>query len=345
MSTTNQRNEIAHGGEAALHESETQTKNLQPNTNNGNFEGLRSFAQDTTLHGARFLFSESFFRRLVWLGMILACFGFCIHQAYICLKEYSLYPFNTKMTTNFGADNSQLPFPAVTLCNLNPFNIRRFRRYLGGNLSEVMIERRIQDISLLTTRSEAISKEYFKERYNALSYRPKMANETNPHAMKFSHQIEDMLLPNGHLFHSCSINGKKCDANNFTSFLNPLFTKCYTFNSAKNGKPVLNASLAGLQTGLKLRLNIERESYIPNLIWPSVGIIILIHDQNSFPIVEEFGIAVPPGMSTTCAIRRRNVSARKRFLKIVYQAKCFVAFSYQTSKTLDAPANTYDKIE
>ena len=84
MPTTNQRNEIAHGGEAALHESETQTKNLQPNTNNGNFEGLRSFAQVTTLHGARFLFSEGFFGGLVWLGMILACFGFCIHQAYIC---------------------------------------------------------------------------------------------------------------------------------------------------------------------------------------------------------------------------------------------------------------------
>ena len=173
MPTTNQRNEIAHGGEAALHESETQTKNLQPNTNNGNFEGLRSFAQVTTLHGARFLFSEGFFGRLVWLGMILACFGFCIHQAYICLKEYSLYPFNTKMTTSFSADNSQLPFPAVTLCNLNPFNIRRFRRYSGGNLSEVMIERRIQDISLLTTRSETISKEDFKARYTALSDRPK----------------------------------------------------------------------------------------------------------------------------------------------------------------------------
>ena len=137
----------------------------------------------------------------------------------------------------------------------------------------------------------------------------KMANETNPYAVKFSHQIEDMLLPNGHLFHSCSINGKKCDASNFTSFLNSLLAQCYTFNAAENGKPVLNASFAGQQNGLKLRLNIERESYIPNLIWPSVGIIILIHDQNSFPIVEDFGIAVPPGMSTTCAIRRRNVSA------------------------------------
>ena len=124
----------------------------------------------------------------------------------------------------------------------------------------------------------------------------------------------------------------------------PQFTY-YTFNAAENGKPMLNGSFAGQQNGLKLRLNIERESYIPNLIWPSVGIIILIHDQNSFPIVEDFGIAVPPGMSTTCAIRRRNVSARKRFLKIVYQAKCFVAFSYQTSKTLDALANAYEKIE
>ena len=88
----------------------------------------------------------------------------------------------------------------------------------------------------------------------------------------------------------------------------PQFTY-YTFNAAENGKPMLNGSFAGQQNGLKLRLNIERESYIPNLIWPSVGIIILIHDQNSFPIVEDFGIAVPPGMSTTCAIRRRNVSA------------------------------------
>ena len=88
-----------------------------------------------------------------------------------------------------------------------------------------------------------------------------MANETNPYAVKFSHQIEDMLLPNGHLFHSCSINGKKCDANNFTSFVNPLFTKCYTFNSAKNGKPVLNASFAGQLTGLKLRQHRTRELY------------------------------------------------------------------------------------
>ena len=312
MTATNERNEITRERHTALNERKARIKNLQAvekNTSNGNFEGLRSFAQDTTLHGAKFLFCEGFIRRLVWLGMIVVCFGFCIYQVYVCLKEYSLYPFNTKMTTNFNRDGNQLPFPAVTLCNLNVFNTRRFRQIARGHYSEGVIERKIIDISLMTTRSDDILTFDFKERNRELFYRPKMANETNPYAVKFSHQIEDMLLPNGHLFHSCSINGKKCDASNFTSFLNSLLAQCYTFNAAENSKPELNASFAGQQNGLKLRLNIERESYIPNLIWPSVGIIILIHDQNSFPIVEEFGIAVPPGMSTTCAIRRRNVSA------------------------------------
>ena len=227
MTATNERNEITRERHTALNERKARIKNLQAvekNTINGNFEGLRSFAQDTTLHGATFLFCEGFIRRLVWLGMIVVCFGFCIYQVYVCLKEYSLYPFNTKMTTNYNRDGNQLPFPAVTLCNLNVFNTRRFRQIARGHYSEGVIERKIIDISLMTTRSDDILTFDFKERNRELFYRPKMANETNPYAVKFSHQIEDMLLPNGHLFHSCSINGKKCDASNFTSFLNSLTT-------------------------------------------------------------------------------------------------------------------------
>ena len=92
MTATNERNEITHEGHTALNERKARIKNLQAvekNTSNGNFEGLRSFAQDTTLHGAKFLFCEGFIRRLVWLGMIVVCFGFCTYQVYfVCLKEY-----------------------------------------------------------------------------------------------------------------------------------------------------------------------------------------------------------------------------------------------------------------
>ncbi|XP_022796996.1 amiloride-sensitive sodium channel subunit gamma-like isoform X2 [Stylophora pistillata] len=321
MFVTNQRNEIRTGIETNQHESEIRIKNLQtdgPDTSDGNFEGLRSFAHVTTLHGARFLFSESFFRRLVWLGMIIACFGFCIYQTYSCLWQFSLYPFNTKMTTNFGKDDRQLPFPAVTLCNFNTFNTRLFRQIEKSYFNESQIERHIADIALMATRSDDVLGKDFRERNPWLLYRPKLANETNPFVLEFSHQMEDMLLPNGDLFYSCSINGKKCDANNFTSFLNPLYAKCYTFNAAKNGKLSQSALFAGKQSGFKLRLNIERESYLPNLVWSSVGIVILIHDQNSYPIVEEFGFVVPPGMSTTCAIRRRNITN----LPHPYSTKC-----------------------
>lgn len=120
-----------------------------------------------------------------------------------------------------------------------------------------------------------------------------------------------MILPGSPHFESCSINGKQCDAKNFSSFLSFMFGKCYTFNSAEGGNPPLQATMAGQFSGLKLRLNIERQGYLKNTVSPFVGLVILIHDQKTFPIVEEFGIKVQPGVSTLCAIKRRKVTAKK----------------------------------
>ena len=91
-----------------------------------------------------------------------------------------------------------------------------------------------------------------------------------------------------------------------------MYGKCYTFNSAEGGNSLLHATPAGQNSGLKLRLNIERESYLYNTENPFVGLVILIHDQKTFPSVEEFGIKIQPGVSTLCAIKRRKVCAKNR---------------------------------
>ena len=89
-----------------------------------------------------------------------------------------------------------------------------------------------------------------------------------------------------------------------------MFGKCYTFNSVEGDNPPLQETMAGQHSCLKLRLNIEREGYLKSTLNPFVGLVILIHDQKAFPIMEEFGIKVQPGVSTLCAIKKRKVNLK-----------------------------------
>ncbi|XP_022795979.1 acid-sensing ion channel 1-like [Stylophora pistillata] len=272
-------------------------------------EGWKTFAQDTTLHGARFFSTDNVFRRLVWIVAVSGCTVFCIHQVYNFVGHYYERPFGTKITVDIGDDNTDLPFPAVTLCNLNALDKRRYiNYYVTHNYSKEILDKKLQDLALMIRRSKEVSTEEVRNRTPELFHRPEVGDETEMSQWMFGHQIERMLLPNSPHFSSCSINGLQCNADNFTSSLSALMGfKCYTFNSAEEGTPLLKTSSAGRLSGLSLRLNIERDSYITNLLSPSVGIIILIHDQKTYSPVEEFGIAIQPGMSTFCAIKRRKM--------------------------------------
>ena len=283
---------------------------------------FKTFAEDTTLHGARFLFADNFLRRLLWAVAITACLSYCGYQVCVCVIEFYKRPFNTKITTHTSTGHSEFYFPAVTLCNLNFFNTRRFRQYLSKEFSTEEIDRLLKDVSLLSSRSkEALSKKFIQRNpfFFLRPEREEVTNDTKLNMLRgiskglMSHQIEEMLLPSSPELVSCSINGKPCDARNFTSIINFMYGKCYTFNSAEGGNLPLNATSAGQNSGLKLRLNIERRSYLrQNSVNPFVGIAILVHDQKTFPSVEEFGIKIQPGVSTVCAIKRRKVSVQTK---------------------------------
>ena len=99
-----------------------------------------------------------------------------------------------------------------------------------------------------------------------------------------------------------------CGSSNFSSFINSVFGQCYTFNSGHYGFPLINATMAGHLNGLKLLLHVERDSYLDSPTNPYVGLKVLVHDQQTFPFMEQFGFAVQPGVRTLCAIRRKKVS-------------------------------------
>ena len=70
---------------------------------------------------------------------------------------------------------------------------------------------------------------------------------------------------------------------------------------------MISATLAGQSSGLKLRLNIKRDSYFGlehcrTRLWESV----FIDDQKSFPLfMEGFGM-IQPNISTLCVIKKKE---------------------------------------
>ena len=278
-------------------------------------EGFQSFAQDTTLHGARFLFVSNVSRRVVWNIAMVSCFSFCAYQVFPSVRAFYSYPFHTTVKRETAPkDGREPPFPAVTLCNLNPANTRRIRQLYSPlfhvNSTEEQLKQSIEDLSHLFARSPKVLTKEFKERNPEFFHRPNSPEEVKKQMelyALFSHQIEEMLLPRGSTFESCSLNREACGPKNFSKKASISYGQCYTFNSGKNGHPLLNVTLAGKDSGLKLRLNIERENYLKNPV-ASVGLTLLIHDQKAFPFMEGYGVIIQPGMSTVCAIKRRKVS-------------------------------------
>ena len=313
-----------------LHSSNKDIRNDESNSNYGK-EDFQSFAQDTTLHGARFLFTENVFRRLFWALALIAFLGYCIFQVVVSIKTFNDCPFSTKISKNTSYQNSELLFPAVTLCNLNAVNTRRYRnRFKQYLYNEEMLERKIKDLSLLATKTaDEILNPEFKDRNRELFKRLNRANDTLRTQGNISHQIGEMLLPYNARVHSCSINGQPCTEKNFTRHMSSAYGQCYTFNSAESGSPLLHATLAGQNSGLKLLLNIERNTYIKSAVRPSVGLAMIVHDQKSFPFMEEYGMAIQPGVSTLCAIKRKKVSILNTNLlsRSLYSSGFFPSFS------------------
>ena len=271
-------------------------------------QSLSSFLEATSLHGARFLPTGNVIRRVIWTLALLSCFGLSIVQVNKTMKAFYGRPFNTKITTKTANETTVIPFPAVTLCNSNFFNKRRYKDFAKiTNVSNEEIEQKFKVVEKILAGSNDVYNNESKQRYPELFNRTfGEVSENQNYFTLFSNRIEDMLLPSS-IFSSCYINGEICGAKNFTSFSNSFYGLCYTFNSGLNGHPLINTTLAGHATGLNLLLNIERDSYLDNPIYPLVGLVVLVHDQRTYPFMEQNSFAAKPGHHTLCSIKRKKV--------------------------------------
>ena len=91
------------------------------------------YAEETSLHGIKRIFVSgsnhlySRFGRLVWAICWLVAFGYSVYLIHNVLYRYLAYKSLTKYSIE---NNGSVPFPAVTICVMNPLKWSKVREWL-----------------------------------------------------------------------------------------------------------------------------------------------------------------------------------------------------------------------
>uniref|UniRef100_A0A9J7YSI8 Uncharacterized protein n=1 Tax=Cyprinus carpio carpio TaxID=630221 RepID=A0A9J7YSI8_CYPCA len=95
---------------------------------------LRALAEQTSLHGIQNLLQPNMgsIRYSLWLLAILGSLGFLLHYFFSSITFY----FQYHHVTQLDEERSEIHFPAVTLCNMNPVRLSALTdcdvQHIGG---------------------------------------------------------------------------------------------------------------------------------------------------------------------------------------------------------------------
>jgi hypothetical protein len=210
------------------------------------------WCEQSTSHGIPSIArSTNWVMRIMWTLFFLGSLSYCS-----VLIIQSLVDFLKYETTISVTRVQELPatFPAVTICNINPFN---------EIFAEEYIQRKLKDAKCFKeTNREAIEKCFNSTDTNDSidtfvdQLKRILANDKN--ITEYDHYFygydldEDMLI-------SCKYNGIECFASDFTKYWSNQYGNCYTFNSGYNKSlPLQKTSEAGDRYGLALELVVSK---------------------------------------------------------------------------------------
>ena len=253
-------------------------------------EILISAADDSTTHGIDHFFKrEHPFIRFVWAVCFLASAAICFYLIAMSIIAYLEYETVTKAQY---ISELTAEFPAVSVCNLNPFLTNKSWEFVEDVLSQngvasptAFIKNKFNNL-LLTYR--------FLVGMNALS-----ANLTDEHRKSFGYDLNETLL-------SCSYNIGPCSVDDFEWYYDIMYGNCYKFNSGKyrNGStaPIRKSSKAGSINGLSIELFLYKTSN-PLSLSSENGAHVLVHNKSVKPAFFE-GVSVASGSNVGIEIDR-----------------------------------------
>ena len=255
----------------------------------------RKYVESATTHGVAHVFrGRSKIRRLFWAFIFLGAVVGCLYNIGDRINYLARGP--TATTISLKRQRS-LPFPAVTVCNLN---VARRSHLEENGLEEFVSSVYLVDPDDPTYDCESSTLSLMPASNISSSGMNVRQLDTSFHGVQFEgrHALEDFIA-------ECFFQGRNCNVRE--SFV-PVLTQlgyCYTFNSGRNGRPINYTNGTGPRQGLQLLLNIQQSEYIASLNGDA-GVKIAVHPQGE-PGQPNVGVAVPPGRNAFIGLQEKRV--------------------------------------
>jgi Amiloride-sensitive sodium channel. len=240
------------------------------------------YVQNSTLHGFRFIFMDTFYaRRFLWFVLTCSFAVIFFMELEKSIKLYYQYPFTTLSTIEYVPE---LNFPAISICNLNNYKASRIRK------------------SKLSTLYERDQFPFHGEPFNPGFDIP--GSEVIDTFEATSQTMKDIFKSCEWKSRDTAKTGKPnlCGTMNFTRYANLEGETCFTFNA--DTKNILSLNETGLNMAFKLELDLRVKDSVQSL--QEVGVKIVIHDQNETPL-HNAGFIVSPGFQTFVEMKVKKV--------------------------------------
>ena len=220
--------------------------------------------------------------------------------------------------------NEGMPFPAVTLCPMTTFakikisltDDHPWFEAKGVNLPACNATAHVRagrpcgeallcccadhDVNDISVAFSTCTEDYKKELLDVIKKDKKSFNNREFHKA-YGPKLGEMMIP-----YTCKFNvmDPGCSYKDFVPKMTELGL-CYTFNSGRDGKKVLNVSFGDISTGLNLILDLNLNDHMADAF--SEGMRIIVHDQGVY-INSAHSVLVAPGSHAQISVKRKVVS-------------------------------------
>ena len=254
------------------------------------FKKIFDLVEVSSCHGLpNIIRTQRYLIKIIWSLAFLTSLVYSVISIVNTINDFLNYDVvvNMELVQDFD-----LEFPAVTVCNYNPFDfsndqaVRTIESYLNNitNAKE----------NYFSFKNETITNSSCSENLRQILIRS---------FVKFSFPLEKMLI-------SCFYDQKNCSKDDFYPIRSSVFGMCYSFNYGKysNGTlaPVRKLKRSGMFNGLKLELYVGAREYLPCWIHENAAIVV-VHNRAIKPLFVEESIKAPIGMETSFAVKNLKV--------------------------------------
>ncbi|KAK3770161.1 hypothetical protein RRG08_038673 [Elysia crispata] len=266
-------------------------------------ELLSDYLESASIHGIAQTKGPQYYswRRPVWLLLILVM---SIALSWTLYRQISsLYHYPIKTVTKITI-NDNLPFPAVTICNLNQY-----------------IRERLPDDPMIETVLYAQSQYASISRHLGFSHKlPDLDNLTDVSGEELRRivlhaapRLEDMML-------QCHWGAKTYNCQDIFRPLHTGYGTCYVFNGPDIAPDNLARAVSIFSQLRVIMITLNHQSYFSKFI--HAGIKVLVHQPDEMPFPLFSGWFVRPGVAASMVLTRHDSKCLPRPFQAYSNAFC-----------------------